>query len=352
MFDLGRLVGANRITCAMLFFTIAFYAAVLLADRAATVSAPAAKANALKAAELDRQTMKSREAAFIENIKSKPGLITAVSLAASLVLLAGLVLSFYFAVRGLKGSPPIAAEFSHSQARWGLREVVQVFVFLFFIEALILSLESLLYFVAGFEPIEKDVFLISNSLFRDLFTAGLVVYLVKVKFGQPASELGLTTSHFFKNVATGLVGYVTIVPALVLTLAAISWGMQRFSYEPPPQAVVQIYLKDSTRPFLVQLTFFVAVLGPIIEEIFFRGFTYKAFRTRFGVGRAMVLTALIFAALHMSVAAMLPIFLLGLFLTYLYEKTGSLVPSMTVHVLHNLIMVALTLGFKSLAGQA
>jgi membrane protease YdiL (CAAX protease family) len=37
----------------------------------------------------------------------------------------------------------------------------------------------------------------------------------------------------------------------------------------------------------------------------------------------------------------LPIMALGLLLTYLYEKTGSLVSSMAVHIMHNVAMVIL-----------
>src|SRR5207237_96161 len=125
---------------------------------------------------------------------------------------------------------------------------------------------------------------------------------------------------------------------------------QHFSYEPMPQEVVQVYLRKSMDKYVLPLTLFVTVLGPVIEEIFFRGFTYRAFRRRWGAWVSCAATAGIFAAFHMNVMVFFPIFLLGLFLAFLYEKTGSLVPSIAAHVTHNLIMVCFTLGFKSLSG--
>jgi membrane protease YdiL (CAAX protease family) len=180
--------------------------------------------------------------------------------------------------------------------------------------------------------------------------AGFVVLIVARRFKRPLAEIGLTAKNFIQNVATGLVGYLAIIPALLVLLFVLAAAAKLFSYEPPPQPVVEMYLKKSTEPYLLFFTLFVAIVGPAIEEIFFRGFTYKALRARFGIKWALLGSALIFALLHMNLVAFLPILFLGLVLAYLYEKTGSLVPSMTVHMVHNFIMVSLTLGFKSLSG--
>jgi membrane protease YdiL (CAAX protease family) len=99
----------------------------------------------------------------------------------------------------------------------------------------------------------------------------------------------------------------------------------------------------------VPLTFFVAALGPAMEEVFFRGFAYAGLRRRIGAFAGACVSSAAFAALHMHWIAFTPIFLLGLFLAYLYEISGSLVPSITAHALHNVLMVALTLSFKGLS---
>jgi membrane protease YdiL (CAAX protease family) len=66
---------------------------------------------------------------------------------------------------------------------------------------------------------------------------------------------------------------------------------------------------------------------------------YNAAKKAMGVFWAMMLTSAIFSALHTNLAGFLPIMALGMLLTYMYEKTGSLVSSITIHIIHNLAMV-------------
>ena len=80
-----------------------------------------------------------------------------------------------------------------------------------------------------------------------------------------------------------------------------------------------------------------AVIAPLAEEIFFRGFMYGGLRARLGVRWAIIVTALFFAALHFSWEFLIPILILGIFLALLYELTGSLYPGMILHVSNNLI---------------
>lgn len=88
------------------------------------------------------------------------------------------------------------------------------------------------------------------------------------------------------------------------------------------------------------LTFFaVALFAPVAEEIFFRGFLYGGLRARIGVIGAMIASTLFFTALHFSVDVFIPIFVLGLFLAWLYEKTGSLYPGIILHAANNGVAV-------------
>ncbi len=78
-----------------------------------------------------------------------------------------------------------------------------------------------------------------------------------------------------------------------------------------------------------------AVVAPIAEEIFFRGFVYGGLRGRIGVIGAMLVSTLFFTGLHLSLDLFVPIFFLGLFLAWLYEYTGSLFPGIFLHAANN-----------------
>jgi membrane protease YdiL (CAAX protease family) len=66
---------------------------------------------------------------------------------------------------------------------------------------------------------------------------------------------------------------------------------------------------------------------------------------------AMALSALFFSFLHTNVIGFVPILMLGIFLAYLREKTGSLIPSITVHVIHNTALASVMFLVRELTSK-
>ena len=84
-----------------------------------------------------------------------------------------------------------------------------------------------------------------------------------------------------------------------------------------------------------------ALLVPICEELFFRGYLYGALR-RFGVWRAALVTALVFALAHgLSPSAFVPRVLLALLLSMMLEKTGTLLAPILVHGCYNAALIVI-----------
>lgn len=95
-------------------------------------------------------------------------------------------------------------------------------------------------------------------------------------------------------------------------------------------------LQTSKDPLLLGLMAFAAVIAaPLCEEIVFRGYLYPAARRFAGPWVAGVFTALVFASAHASLAALLPLFIFGLVLVFVYEKTGSLWAPVAIHLCFN-----------------
>lgn len=88
------------------------------------------------------------------------------------------------------------------------------------------------------------------------------------------------------------------------------------------------------------LAVFGICVAPFIEELVFRGFLYPVFERRLGFLRAVLLTALLFAIIHGPQlgggwAELTAIYLVGVTLSYVRGKTGSLVPSYLMHLSYN-----------------
>jgi uncharacterized protein len=85
------------------------------------------------------------------------------------------------------------------------------------------------------------------------------------------------------------------------------------------------------------------VFAPVFEELIFRGLLYGTLRTRLAWPVAATGSALVFAVAHgYGAAGFVSVLLSGVLWAWVYERTGSLLPSMAAHVANNLA-VALTL---------
>lgn len=221
-----------------------------------------------------------------------------------------------------------------------------VLLFLFFGYILIIS-EAFLSTV--FPLLRAENFrMILNSSILDITAVVLIIYFSSVLHREKLEKLGINFRNFARNVFYGVVGYIALIPVLIGILIIIAVAINMLKYVPEKQPVVELFLKEKDATFLAYTSLFAAIVGPVIEELFFRGFMYGALKKYVGVFWSMLLTAAIFAALHTHIVGFFPIMALGILLAYLYEKTGTLVSSITVHITHNLCMVFLVFLVKQI----
>ncbi len=139
-----------------------------------------------------------------------------------------------------------------------------------------------------------------------------------------------------------LTGFGWGIPAWLgatLASAGVVWLLETVGFDAEPQAAEQaIALVD---PWLVVVA--VVILAPIAEEIFFRGVVFNAWLREGGPRWALFGSSGLFALIHLSVVALVPIFLLGLALAWVYRRTGNLLAPIAMHATVNGISVALAL---------
>lgn len=82
--------------------------------------------------------------------------------------------------------------------------------------------------------------------------------------------------------------------------------------------------------------FLVAVVfAPLVEEMFFRGFLFQGLRQRYGWISGMLISSAIFAVGHLDLATLIPAFILGNVLAYVYHRSNSVWPGILLHFLIN-----------------
>ena len=81
--------------------------------------------------------------------------------------------------------------------------------------------------------------------------------------------------------------------------------------------------------------FYLAGVGPALEEILCRGFFYTILKNTHNVFWGAVISTIIFIFLHGSVENAVIICILGLILVYVYEKTDSILAAIFTHSIYN-----------------
>jgi membrane protease YdiL (CAAX protease family) len=95
-------------------------------------------------------------------------------------------------------------------------------------------------------------------------------------------------------------------------------------------------IADSFGSVPVQILLIV-IAAPVSEEICFRGMVFGGLRTRLPRLAAALISAIVFGGLHAltGISAVPPLIVFGFVLALLYEKTGSIVPGIVLHMLNN-----------------
>lgn len=91
---------------------------------------------------------------------------------------------------------------------------------------------------------------------------------------------------------------------------------------------------------LIGMLAMAGVVAPVVEEIVFRGLLYGWLRRRVGVALGIALSALLFAFAHGIVILAPALAVQGVILATVYQRSGSLWPSIVVHGTFNAIMTS------------
>ncbi len=84
---------------------------------------------------------------------------------------------------------------------------------------------------------------------------------------------------------------------------------------------------------------FIVVLGPIAEELLFRGLILRGFLSRYSVRKAILASAILFGVAHVNPFQIMTATALGVLFAWWRVKTGSLLPPLFGHALNNALAI-------------
>jgi len=163
----------------------------------------------------------------------------------------------------------------------------------------------------------------------------LLLVFIAGRFEEKPNAIGLSRSKMLPGFVRGLIWSVCFgIAAGVLFLVLFAAGINplKLVNTPLPSAPGQIFIF-----FLVG-----GVIGPVWEEIFFRGIIFGFFR-RWGVYAAILISTALFVLPHYD-GHHLPLTQIvgGIVFAVAYEKEKSLIVPVTIHCLGNMAIFSLT----------
>lgn len=155
--------------------------------------------------------------------------------------------------------------------------------------------------------------------------------------GATARDLG-----FRRRLSSGALGLALGAGLVLFIVSIVLQLLQEKLLGPHPQQIALIL--EHHRGVLALLLDLIsaAVLAPLWEETFFRGVLFTAFVQRMPFWWAASLSGFLFAAAHLDKWNLLPLWVLGIGLAYVYYRTGNIWASIATHATINGIDLLLT----------
>ncbi|GBF11432.1 CPBP family intramembrane glutamic endopeptidase [Tepidibacillus sp. HK-1] len=202
------------------------------------------------------------------------------------------------------------------------------------------SLLGIFYFVSFFIPsymLENQIYLLFEPFIAHIFM--LFAFLLTVFHKRQG--IGLQTGFsWFKALIFIIVIYLSIglfIDLLVTEPIAKLFDLELVSWR--EEQISQEILGASQNGWLGSIfeILMIGLLVPIAEEIMFRGLIQTIIHRKLGKWVGMILTALLFALIHVDLSLLAPLFVIGMVLSWLKVYFNSLWPPIMFHILMNSI---------------
>ena len=332
-----QIINKNRIYAWMVIFIILTHV-LSVAIKAEMVES---RKDSISAREEFRIEIEKRQDALKELLRKDKNLaynVGIIFIFGLCVLLAGVAFLASYVVDKIKGKETLPHTLDPPKALWSIGDVFKAVVFFIFFHKVFSVVVYILQSITVGDLTDLRFDMTVSTLIMDVMIFLFVLRVVKFRYKQGLDSLGLSFKDIVLNIRAGLYLYVAFLPILVVVLLGVLGLAKLFDYIPPRQPVHELIFKEQRPVVLLLISFLIALIGPFIEEVFFRGFLFGAFKRMAGTLWAILVSSFLFAFLHMSLLGFVPIMFLGILLAYLRERTGSLVPSVAVHVAHNSIL--------------
>ncbi len=265
----------------------------------------------------------------------RPGTLLAL-LGAMLVFAAGVVVDVFLLVRLIRRPPGWFPRYKAVRAQpWTWLEALSILAVLYIFRV------ALAWY--GSPPPDLET-ASTGELMQPLFFSalgfhgvGLLLVILYMQWHDASwlTAFGSSAKRMPRSLLRGIVGYFAVMPFVMTAMLITAVVCTLVGYRPEPQIVVQILQRTDSPLLLLYLGVVAIAVAPIVEELLFRGVGLSFLGKHVHPVAAILCISVFFAAVHMHLASLLPIFVLAVGLSLAYLYTGDIVVPVIMHAVFN-----------------
>jgi membrane protease YdiL (CAAX protease family) len=196
-------------------------------------------------------------------------------------------------------------------------------------------------------------------------TTGVILVLARTYFARRLRGFGLNVKTIVEDFAAAFVNLLTIWPLVMAAMILTVFLVELFSkqdYQMERHQELNLIVEHPQLPLRILIVVVAVLAAPVLEEILFRGLFQTSIRslldTRYSMNKnpesrvenpgyriwlAIIISSVLFALMHANPGHWPALFMLGLCMGYAYEKSGSLLRPIFIHLLFNATTIVATL---------
>lgn len=165
------------------------------------------------------------------------------------------------------------------------------------------------------------------------------IKLLKLDLEKLFNRNGFTGKELARDCSVCL-GLQTVAAIIAFAVGCI---LKLFGLE---SATADLTAQNNSAWSLLLMYFYACLLGPLLEELLYRGVILQGMK-KYNERFAIILSALIFGLMHQNYQQFILAFLLGLVLAAVDLRSGSIVPSIVMHIIVNTSGVLMQLAMQA-----
>lgn len=179
-------------------------------------------------------------------------------------------------------------------------------------------------------PGAKELSITASLILAQLMNVVPVFFLILIG-RKDQSEKVFTDVLGFKRIKISTALMTILYTVLLMPLSTLANAISMLFVDNTVGSIAGAVLDV---PFVIMF-FLMAILAPFCEELVFRGFFFRGFRKTGNIFGAVLMSALLFAIMHLNFNQAAYAVLLGIMMALAVEATGSTTTSFIVHLVFN-----------------